>query len=227
MITLLEAIRQRHSVRSFQDRPLEPSIKEDLAQLVAQCNAKGNLHLQLVTDEPKAFDCFLSHYGKFSGITNYFALCGKPAPDLDERLGYWGEQLVLRAQQLGLNTCWVGLTFAKVQGAYTLEAGEKLRLVIALGYGLSEGKQHKSKRPEQVSRSLLPSGEAVPEWFQAGVDAALLAPTAVNQQKFLFTLHDDHTVSATAGIGFFSKVDLGIAKLHFEIGAAPTEMIWR
>ena len=227
MIPLLDAIRQRHSVRAFQARPLEPAAKEDLAQLVAQCNAAGHLHMQLVTDEPKAFDCFLSHYGKFTGVANYLALCGQPAPDLDERLGYWGEKVVLRAQQLGLNSCWVGLTFTKVQGAYTLEAGEKLRLVIALGYGTSEGKQHKSKRPDQVSRSLLPGGEAVPEWFQAGVEAALLAPTAVNQQKFRFTLHDDHTVGATAGIGFFSKVDLGIAKLHFEIGAAPAEVVWR
>ena len=65
----------------------------------------------------------------------------------------------------------------------------------------------------------------MPEWFRRGVQAALLAPTAMNQQKFTFTLQGD-TVSAKAGTGFYSKVDLGIAKYHFEIGAGTENFRW-
>lgn len=45
------------------------------------------------------------------------------ADNLDERIGYYGEQLVLLAQALGLNTCWAGLSYRKVNGAYKIEKG--------------------------------------------------------------------------------------------------------
>ena len=65
----------------------------------------------------------------------------------------------------------------------------------------------------------------VPEWFKKCVEAALLAPTAVNQQKFFFSL-DNGRVSARAGMGFYSKIDLGIAKCHFELGAGKENFNW-
>lgn len=91
---------------------------------------------------------------------------------------------------------------------------KKLCLVIAVGYGETNGTEHKTKPSEAVMKADAP----VPEWFQKGIEAALLAPTAMNQQKFLFTL-TGNSVTAKAGTGFYTKVDLGIAKYHFEIGA--------
>ena len=74
-------------------------------------------HIQLVTDEPKAFDGFMAHYGKFSGVKNYIALIGKKGPKLEETCGYYGGKgLVLLAQQLGLNSCWVAMTLQQDQG---------------------------------------------------------------------------------------------------------------
>ena len=64
-----------------------------------------------------------------------------------------------------------------------------------------------------------------PDWFKKGIDAALLAPTAMNQQKFQFTLKENR-VLAKAGIGFYSKIDLGIVKYHFEIGAGKKNFDW-
>ena len=49
--------------------------------------------------------------------------------------------------------------------------------------------------------------------------------TAMNQQKFRFTLNGNQ-VSAKAGIGFYAKVDLGIVKYHFEVGAGKTGWEW-
>lgn len=68
----------------------------------------------------------MAKYGKFSGVRNYIACVGPASPDLDEKVGYYGEYLVLLAQSLGLNTCWVALTFSKGKTPCTVGPGEKL-----------------------------------------------------------------------------------------------------
>ena len=217
---LMEAIKTRHSVRSYSDKAIESEKKQALTEKIEEINAQSGLHIQLICDEPKAFDGFMAHYGKFSGVTNYFALIGKKSDDLSEKCGYYGEQLVLLAQQLGLNTCWVAMTYTKVKSAYQIDEGEKLVIVISLGYGNTQGVPHKSKAAAEVSKADTDSS-----WFTGGVEAALLAPTAMNQQKFRFEKKGDK-VMATTGTGFYSKIDLGIAKLHFEIGAGKENFEW-
>ncbi|MBQ2496931.1 MAG: nitroreductase, partial [Prevotella sp.] len=150
------------------------------------------------------------------------------ADDLDYRIGYYGEQLVLLAQTLGLNTCWVGLSYSKIPGTYVLNEGETIQAYIALGYGETQGVSHKIKTVEQVSNI----SDNTPEWFRKGVEAALLAPTAVNQQKFSFEYvghvnghHQVHAKKVFSLIGF-TQMDLGIAKYHFEIGAGKENFEW-
>lgn len=218
---LLEAMEKRHSVRSYTGQKISGRVKEELLLFINQCNRESGLHMQLVLNEEKAFDGFMAHYGKFSGVRNYIAVVGRKGSGLDEKCGYYGEKVVLKAQQLGLNTCWVALTYSKIKTAFHVGAGEKLCLVIALGYGSTQGTDHKSKEREQVMKV---QGE-LPQWFISGVDAALLAPTAVNQQKFTFSL-DGNKVSAKAGLGFYTKLDLGIVKYHFEIGAGTENFEW-
>lgn len=218
---LCEALALRHSVRRYENRPLAPAAAEALEALIARLNEESGLHIQLVKNEPKAFDSAMAHYGNFTGVSNYFALIGKKGPTLEERCGYYGERLVLEAQRLGLNTCWVALTFKKIPEAYTVAPGEKLVIVIALGYGETQGKPHPSK-PAALLGDL--SGNE-PDWYKAGVEAAALAPTAVNQQKFRF-VYENGQVRAKPGVGFYTKTDLGIAKLHFELGAGKGPEIW-
>lgn len=220
-MTKLEAIERRHSVRTYLDRPLEPEVISRIQEEIEQCNRESGLHIQLVTKEPKAFGGFIAHYGKFSGVTNYLALVGTKGADLEELCGYYGERLVIVLQQLGLNTCWVALTYQKVPSAFTICPGEKLTAVIALGYGKNQGTPHVSKPMENVTDVVEPA----PRWFRNGVSAALLAPTALNQQKF--TLCCDGTdVTAKAGAGFYTKIDLGIVKYHFEVGAGRENFRW-
>ncbi|MGN1235230.1 MAG: nitroreductase family protein [Christensenellaceae bacterium] len=206
------AMQQRHSVRSYLDRPMEGETCERLNEAIRECNEESGLHMQLIVDEPKAFDGFMAHYGKFTGVKNYVALIGKRGND--EKIGYYGEKIVLAAQALGLNTCWVALTYQKIKTAFTVDQGEKLYCVLAIGYGATQGAAHKSKTVYQVSAGY----DSAPVSFQNGVKAALLAPTAMNQQKFLFS-YENGTVSAKAGVGFYTKIDLGIAKYHFELGS--------
>ena len=211
---LIEAMKQRHSVRQYTDKKIDADILAELQAEIDACNKKGGLHIQLITNEPQAFDSFMAHYGKFSGVTNYIALVGKKSDKLDELCGYYGERLVLKAQQLGLNSCWVAMTYKKIPNAFKIDNGEKLTVVISLGYGKTQGVNHKTKSAEQVSNI----SAQTPEWFKAGVEAALLAPTAMNQQKFKLTCADGK-VTAKAGLGFYTKIDLGIVKYHFEVAS--------
>lgn len=220
-MNLEEAVKARHSVRQYKNDPIEAEVIAKLQDEIAACNQKSGLHIQLVANETRAFDGFMAHYGKFSGVSNYIAMIGKRSPGLEERCGYYGERLVLRAQQLGLNTCWVALTYNKIKTAFVIEKGEKLCVVIALGYGKTQGVPHKSRDIREVAKA---EGE-IPGWFKTGIESALLAPTAMNQQKFLFTLNGSK-VLAKPGIGFYTKVDLGIVKYHFEIGAGKENFEW-
>lgn len=217
----LEAIQQRHSVRAYLDKPIEGEILAALEQEIADCNRESGLHIQLIQNEPKAFDSRMAHYGKFSGVTNYIAMIGEKSPQLDELCGYYGERIVLKAQTLGLNTCWVALTYKKIPGVFQINKGEKLTVVISIGYGKTQGSKHTSKSFSEVATV---DGE-IPEWFKSGVEAALLAPTAVNQQKFHFSLVGDK-VKAKAKPAFYSKMDLGIAKYHFELTSGKDQSVW-
>ncbi len=219
---LMEAMKNRHSVRSYNDRKIDGTVKNELLAFIEECNKESGLHMQLVLNEPKAFDGFMAHYGKFSGVKNYIALIGKKGAGLEEKCGYYGEKVVLKAQQLGLNTCWVAMTYSKIKTAFQIEQGEKLCVVIAIGYGTTQGVAHQSKARESVMNV----NGAVPSWFQKGIDAALLAPTAMNQQKFVISL-DGNKVLIKAGIGFYTKLDLGIVKCHFEIGAGADNFQWK
>ena len=226
-MTLLEAISARHSVRKYIDKDIPADIIAALQEKVAECNKEGNLNIQLVQNETRAFTGMLS-YGQFSGVKNYLVMVGKKSKDLDERVGYYGEQLVLYAQTLGLNTCWVGLSYRKVPEAYNIGKDEKLVCMIALGYGETQGFSHKIKSIEEVSNA----SDITPSWFKKGIEAALLAPTAVNQQKFSFehvgvknNCHQIRAKKVFSLIGY-TKIDLGIAKYHFEIGAREVNFEW-
>ena len=223
---LIDAIKARHAVRKYTDRPIEAGKISSLRAATEKLNAESGLHLQLVLDEPKAFSSGILKYGAISGVRNYFAMVGKKGREVEEKIGYCGEQLVLLAQTLGLNTCWVGLTFKEVDEVISLADGEQLHCVIALGYGVDAGKQHPLKPIEKFYEA---EGE-IPEWFRRGMDAAVLAPTAVNQQKFKFILHEGNKVSAEPTFSLTGRsylyYDLGIVKCHFEIGAGKEHFTW-
>ena len=218
MMTIDEAIKQRHSVRAYKNVPLADDDVKLLEDKIEELNATGHLHMQLIQNEPKAFQGMLAKYGKFRNVNSYIVMAGKKA-----------EQLVLAAQMAGMNTCWVGLSYKKVPETYVLDEGEAIKAYISIGYGETNGVSHKIKRVGQVSNA----SELTPEWFKSGVEAALLAPTAVNQQKFYFEYvgtEGTNPAKVRARRQFsligYTKMDLGIAKLHFEIGAGCENFAW-
>ena len=207
-------IRERHSVRNYLNKEIEESKVSELNKLVKKINDNENLNIQIIVNDNDIFERYMIHYGRIKNCKNYIALIGKNEKLLEEKLGYYGEMLVLKAQELGLNTCWVGGTYKKNSVRATIGEDEKLVCVIALGYGENSGFARKSKTIEDVSLS-----KEYPSWYKKGVEFALLAPTAINEQRFKFEYIDEDTVKASSGIGVMTKVDLGIVKYHFELGA--------
>lgn len=203
---ILELMEKRHSVRQYIKKPIEQEKRNEIDRCISEINEESGLNMQVFYDEPECFNSFMAHYGKFKNVENYIAVVGTKKER--EKAGYYGEKLVLECQKLGLNTCWVAITHGKTKAK--TEKGQKLLIVIALGYGETQGVPHKSKSMAEISKA-----DENAEWFTKGMEAVCLAPTAVNQQKFLFELKNG-VVTAKALMGFYSKTDLGIAKYHFE-----------
>lgn len=218
MITL-DTVRARHSVRAFTAQALPAEVRGRLDTLVADANAAApGLAISAVYDEPQAFGrSLMARYGHFSGVTDYLCMAlATTGPDLRPALGYHGERLVLELRAMGVDTCWVGLSYSKRHVGLALGPGYKLVCLIAMGYAARPGVAHRS-RP---ATDICPAYASMPQWFRDGVDCALLAPTALNQQKFRFALAPDgSSVVSTTRRGFYARVDMGIARLHFEIGA--------
>ena len=222
MVDYEDLIKSRHSVRRFTDQKIEGEVLEELRKEVDNANHESRLNIQLALNETKAFG--EGHYGNFENCKNYIVIIGKKDDkDLDEKCGYYGERIALKAQELGLNTCWVAMTYKKKEVPVKIEDDEKIVIVIATGYGVTQGLSHKVKDFESVSKT---SEADSPDWYKKGIEFALLAPTAINQQKFVFELKDSNKVIAKSKLGFHSKIDLGIVKYHFELGAGIKNFEW-
>ena len=143
---------------------------------------------------------------------------------VDEVIGYWGQKIVLAAQDMGLNTCWCALCSRKKSRA-VVAPGKKIRLVIAVGHGKTQGFPRKTK-----SIGALSSVECAkaPAWFAAAMEAAQLAPTAMNNQNFKITLlSDGKTVRIEAPQSGLNVIDEGIVRRNFEIAANEIGADWR
>lgn len=206
-------------VRKYTNRPLPAEIVKQLNDRAERMNELYGISITLKTEDTRAFNALIKLI-LAKGVRNYFIMAGKDTPDLDERLGYCGAELMLYAQTLGLNTWWVGGTFNRKLMA-EMSSGNRVVGVIAVGYGQNQGVPHKSKAAEQVSRY---DGDA-PEWFRQGIDGALLAPTALAKQAFVIT-GSGEKVSIKCDNGIFTGVDTGLVKYHFELGAGKTNFEW-
>ena len=205
---ILELMEKRHSVRRYTPAPLTEEQLQALRAEIAACNAESGLRVALVTDEPKALSGFKGKISSFRNAVNYFAMVGPDDKLLDEKCGWYGERLVLKAQELGLNTCWIAGSYGG--GCRKLAAeGERLSCIISVGFGETQGTPHKNK-PEEPR--FIVEGEP-PEWFERGKRAVMLAPTAINQQKFRFTIRGGEVFAEETG-GFYSNIDLGIVEYH-------------
>ncbi len=221
-MTIIEAVKERHTVRTYNGTAIEGELLTELTELIDRLNKEGDLHMQLVNGRENAFDDFVIHYGKWVDVTNYIALVGPDREDLDESLGYYGEQIVLWAQMHGLRTGWLDTQPKNETDAFVIGEGERHVLSMAIGFSDAPLRGPKPAAAEDLS---VVEGTA-PDWFNEGMHCAVYAPTAGNQRLFRIKW-DGENVSISSEPGFLEKVDLGIAEYHFEIGSGKGHDIWK
>ena len=201
---LKEAMQKRHMVRKYIDKSLPDDLINRINERISMNNEKHKLSMKLMINNNKGVNSIMKLI-MAKGVNNFIILAGDNSENLDERLGYSGADIMLYAQTLGLNTWWVGGTFNRSVSQYV--ENKKVTGIIAIGYGESQGKPHKST------------------WFISGVDGALLAPTALNKQDFMI-IGDGNKVKIECDNGIFTGSNVGLIKYHFELGAGKENFEW-
>lgn len=234
MDDLLKAIDRRRSRRKYLQTPIAPEALAKLRDLIKGLREDKNLNMQLVLEDGDAFNGLRKSYGMFSGVQNYVVQIGnKEDAVTKEQMGYYGELLVLHATVLGLGTCWVGGTYDQSLCPVALEGGDRILCTIVVGNVDSSlsakerffrwGTHRKTKTVEQMYTA----DAEVPDWFLAGMNAVQKAPSAVNRQPAMFAYQNGVVRASVEGSSdAFSALDLGIAKLHFELGAGGGTWAW-
>lgn len=245
MITV-ETIRERHSVREYDGKPLARAEFDALGAVVEECARESGFDIQLVGDNPEVFNV-IARFGLIRGCRTHVAFVvddgmarsvaangateadcvemrGTRRTAADEAIGYWGQKIMLAAQDMGLNTCWCALCSRKKSRA-VVAPGKKIRLIIAVGHGKTQGFSRKTKSVEALSSV---ECAKAPAWFAVAMEAAQLAPTAMNNQNFKITLlSDGKTVRIDAPKSGLNVIDEGIVRCNFEIAANEAGADWR
>lgn len=231
------AIARRRSRRSFDpDRPVET---DRLAALEAVCRdfrPFPHARAALVNKPPvDIYRGIIGGYGKISGAGTFIAFIGDMgASSVHEETGYTGEGIILEATALGLNTCWVGGLFRSkdVASLVDLKKNERVLAVTPVGYAVKT--QSPGERlmtgfgltHRRLPLARLISGNrsaSLSEWTLTSLEAARLAPSAVNRQPWGFKVdRDSITLYVRTGGPEFNiskRLDCGIAMLHIEVAA--------
>lgn len=228
-MTPYEAIDARISCRAYTAEPLDQATLAELAELTARLSEESGLRLVLVGPDDGGPELRLAARMFSGNVSSYVALIGPDDNASRERFGYVGEKLVLHATTLGLGTCWVAGTFDRNSVTVPLEAGEVIHDVIPIGHmpakqpfaqrAIRAGLRKRDKRPEALYQGPTTLAEA-PDWVRSGIAAVIKGPSAVNQQPVVF-VQDQAGLRATLPNAKrdVAYTDLGIAKLHFELGA--------
>jgi len=231
------AINTRRSRRNYdKGRPIGAEARNRLHEVCSGFRPYNSVRVEFIDEPPDdIFANALGFYGNIKGAPAFLAFIGDSAdPNVQEKMGYAGEAAVLEATSLGLGTCWVALTYnAKaVKSLVSLGKGEKMICVSPVGYTTEQwsfeekamsgfGSNHQRKPlPSMVGG--LPQ-TSWPGWVQSAVEAARLAPSAMNRQPWGFLVEERGITIYVKDRGLefnvARRLDCGIAMLHLELGA--------
>ncbi|AFS77539.1 nitroreductase [Gottschalkia acidurici 9a] len=213
----------RISRRKFEKEPVTDQEKGKIIFLINELNEASDLAIEFLEDGSNAFQKLRKSYGLFTNVRSVILMKGKKdLKDLKEKVGYYGEDLVLAITDLGLGTCWVGGTFDKDE--LIVDDSEELVCVILVGKVAAPSLTEKmirlaTHRKIKSMEERIISDQPLPQWVQNGMKAVLLAPSAKNTQKAMFKYESNILSARIVDDYSMDLIDLGIAKKHFEIGA--------
>ncbi|MFA5079663.1 MAG: nitroreductase family protein [Dehalococcoidia bacterium] len=231
------AINARLSRRKYEmSRPIAADARHRLHEVCSGFRPYSGVRVEFIAEPPDdVFANAVGFYGNIKGAPAFLAFIGDGSdPNVQEKMGYTGEAAILEATALGLGTCWVALTYnaRRVKSLIKLEKNEEIICVSPIGYTVDKwsfeekvfsgfGSNHQ-RRPLQSMVSGLPAAQR-PDWAKAAVEAARLAPSAMNRQPWDFRVEEDSITVSAKGRGpefnVAMRLDCGIAMLHIELGA--------
>lgn len=220
-MTESEAIGVRHAVRNCITKPFSPTIIDGLKEEIDQCNRLGQLHIQLVAENGEALRGMISLFGRLKKVKNCIALATKKQGGFYVGCGCHGVRLMVRAQQAGLNSCWVTNTCNTKKRPVSLEPHGELAGVITIGHGTTDGTQHKPKSTKKLCK---PYSD---RWFTDGMNAAVLAPTGLNRQNFFIEASGNTASTRSEDNRLTSQIGIGIARYHFEADVGRENFTWK
>lgn len=225
----IDACNNRVSRRSYIDRKIEDEYINKLINIIGEINNCSELNIQLVEDGKSVLGGFKASYGMISGVKSFIALVGnKNIQNYKQKLGYYGEMIVLEATELGLSTCWIGGTYSKseCENYINVKSDEELICIIALGYAdkdltiKEKVVKNLNRKNKKIEDMLVHKTNDVPSWILSGVEYALEAPSAVNKKPVIYEFNDNRVEAIISKPNHgYEDVDLGISMLHFELGA--------
>jgi len=230
------AIDKRRSRRQFDLKPVEAELLAHLRTICAEFKPFPHARAVLVTDPPdRVFKGIIGRYGKIRNAPAFIAFIGDmDSPYAQEQVGYTGEGIILEATALNLSTCWVGGFFRPELAASLAETSrnERVLAVTPIGHTVERqsfeerlmagfGRNH-TRKP--VSALVTGLGETEwPDWTRTALEAARLAPSAINRQPWRFHVEPDSISVSVRGLGpefnVSKRLDCGIAMLHLEVAA--------
>jgi len=248
MTPVSETIGRRYSCRSYSDDPVSESVLKTFQQLVdrPQTGLFGNkprfILIAMDVLPPREWKT-LGTYGVIKNAHLFLAGLVSPAPMATQDYGYCKEKLILQATGLGLQTCWIGGTFAV--SAFGRAAGmrrsELLPTVTPLGYAA-----RRQSLTERFMRGFAGSDQRLP-WiklffmgnaetplsieeagdFSEALENVRRAPSASNKQPWRIVYEKNRKaflfyLSRTTGYKYLrnvslQEIDLGIAMCHFDL----------
>lgn len=230
------AIKERRSRRHYQEQNLAIDLVRKIEDLCKHYRPYPEVRAVLVQQSPDSvFKGAVGHYGKIKNAPAYIAFIGdKEGAFVQEKIGYLGEGIILEATSLGLATCWVAGFFRPEVAAIqtgTLDH-EKVWAVTPVGYAAENltfeekvmagfGRHNQRKPLAELCTGIKET--QWPKWIRTAVEAARLAPSAVNRQPWRFHINSD---SITVGVdslkdsyNLSKRLDCGIAMMHVEVAA--------
>lgn len=225
----IDAVEKRVSRRTYINKIISNDDILTIVKLIDEINKESSLNIQFIKNGKDAFNGFKASYGLIGGANSFIALVGnKKLENYKQKIGYYGEMIVLEATNLNLGTCWVGGTYDKIQCQkyINFNENEELVCIIVIGHTSKEF-SIKEKVVKSVSKSkvgfddiLISNNKNIDGWINEGIKSAFLAPSALNKKEIRYEIKNEKISAFIKEKNHgYEEVDLGISMLHFQLGA--------
>lgn len=226
---ILQAMKERRSVRSFNGKPLSPEQVSTLNKAIEDSYTLfgGNVSIRLKSFDIKG-DFPPSTYGVIKGATDFFLMAIGEGEDADLTAGFRFEQVVLKAWQMGLGTCWIAGTYkgSQFDERETWPEGESLKIICPVGIAEKPRLMEKMMRlsiganNRKPFRDLFFSGDFQTHLnpdskFGEALEMMRLAPSSTNSQPWRVLVEGDRVLFYYKPKYPITVIDTGIGICHF------------